>query len=180
HDPVSLAGVHIGGQVGLELGDGIGVLAAHKDVGENIIVVHLRGVDLLDPVQTVLGVVGAGDVDIVVVVQDGQRTVDALGLADLDRRCVTQGRVLEHRLAVGIGGHFKNVKAVVLAIGAPVVLSRLDGDVHLVQPGADQGGIGCLGSDHTAAAVEATGEGTVLRGDIGGVGGQIGRGLPVG
>ena len=141
---------------------------------------HLRGVDLLDPVQTILGVVGAGDVDVVVIVQDGQRTVDALGLADLDRGSIAQGRVLEHRLAVGVGGHFKNVKAVVLAVGAPVVLGRLDGDVHLVQPGADQGGIGCLGSDHTAAAVEATGEGTVLRGDIGGVGGQRGQGLPVG
>src|SRR5699024_10737546 len=72
HDPVSLAGVHVGGQVGLQLGNGLGVLVAHKDVGENIVFVHLGGVDLLDPIQTVLGIVGAGDIDVVVVVQDGQ------------------------------------------------------------------------------------------------------------
>src|SRR5699024_1059583 len=113
-------------------------------------------------------------------VQDGQRTVDALGLADFHGGLVAQGRVLEHRLAVGVGGHFKDVEAVVLAVGAPVVLGGLDGDVHLVQPGADQGGVGRLGGDHAAPAVEAAGERAVLRGDVGGVGGQRGQRLPVG
>src|SRR5699024_212383 len=159
HDPVGLAGVHVGGQVGLEVGNLHRVLTAHKDVGVDVLVVHVGGVDLLDPVQTILGVVGAGDVDVVVLVQHRQRTAHAFGLADFHGGGVAQRSVLQHGLAIGVGGHLKDIKLVLLAVGAPVVLGRLDGNVHLVQPGADQGGVGRLGGDHAAAAVEAAGEG---------------------
>ena len=88
--------------------------------------------------------------------------------------------MLQHGLALGVGGHLKDIELVLLAVGAPVVLCGLDGDVHLVQPCADQSGVGCFGGNHAAAAVEAAGEGAVLRGDDGGVGSQRGQGLPVG
>ena len=38
-------------QICLQVRDLLGVLAAHKDIGIDIIVVHIRGVDLLDPVD---------------------------------------------------------------------------------------------------------------------------------
>ena len=67
-----------------------------------------------------------------------------------------------------------------IAVGTPVVLRGLQGCIHLVEPGTNQRGVRCLGGDNTLAAPKAAGEGTVLRGDIAGIGSQCGQGFPIG
>ena len=86
--------------------------------------------------------------------------------------------MLEHGLALGVGAHGEDVEAVILAIGAPVVLGGLEGSVHLVQPGADQGGILGHGGDNAAAALEAGGVGGGGGSEVHGVSLQHGQGRP--
>ena len=88
--------------------------------------------------------------------------------------------MLQHRLALIVGGHFKDIETGFIAVGTPVVLGRLQGCIHLVEPGTNQRGVRCLGGDNTLAAPKAAGEGTVLRGDIAGIGSQCGQGFPIG
>ena len=142
---------------------------------------HVGRVDVLDPVKTVLGVVRAGDIHAVVAVENGQRTIDHLGLADLNRRVVAQVGVLEHGLALVVGAHHEDIEAVIFAVGTPVVLRALDGIVHLVEPGADEGRVLGVGGDNSAAAaVKAGGEGAGVGGEVDGVGLQHGQRSPAG
>ena len=139
---------------------------------------HIGSVDVLDPVQTILGIVGAGDVHAVVAVQDGQGAAHALRLADFHGRVVAQVGVLQHGLAIGVGAHHKDIEAVILAVGTPVVLGALQRRVHLIQPGANQGGILGVGGHHAAAAIEAGGVGTVAGGQVADVSLQHGQRSP--
>ena len=88
--------------------------------------------------------------------------------------------MLQHRLALIVRGHFKDIETGFIAVGTPVVLGRLQGCIHLVEPGTNQRGVRCLGGDNTLAAPKAAGEGAVLRGDIAGIGSQCGQGFPIG
>ena len=86
--------------------------------------------------------------------------------------------MLQHGLAVGVGAHLEDIEIVVFTVGAPVVLGRLDGSVHLIQPGTDQRRILGNSGNHAAAAVKARGEGAILGGNVTDIRSQSGQGFP--
>ena len=79
--------------VSADVGVGHGVFLGHEEVGQAVLGGAVRGVNFLDPIQTVSGVIGKGDVHVIVAVQNGEGAVDALSFTDLNRGLVAQRSV---------------------------------------------------------------------------------------
>ena len=77
--------------------------------------------------------------------------------------------MLQHLFAVSIGAEDKDIELIIFAVGTPVVLRGLEGIIHHIDPGSDQGRVLGVGGDDTAAAVETGSERAALRGDVLGV-----------
>ena len=140
---------------------------------------HIRCIDVLDPVQTVLRVRRAGYILAVVIIQHRKRSADTFCLSDFYRRMIAEIHVLQHRLSVCILRHLKNVELTLLAVGSPVVLRRLHRRIHLVQPAADKSRLLRQSGNHTSSAVKSTCVRAVLRRDVSGVRCQSRQWLPV-
>ena len=74
--------------------------------------------------------------------------------------------MFEHRSALGVRAHLKNVVRVLLPVGAPVVLRRLEGSVHLVNPCRRKCRIPAACREHASSAVKSAGLASVLPCDI--------------
>ena len=123
--------------------------------------VHIWCVVVLDPVQSILRVVWAGNIYTVVLIQDCQRSIDTLRLSYFHRGSVSKRRMLQHIVSVFILSKHEDIKVIILAIRTPVILRGLERVVHLVEPCAHKRGILCDSRHNTASAVIAAGVGTV-------------------
>ena len=97
HDESRLAGIDIGNQIRLDIGQLFCIIHAHQNLGIHILVVHIGGIVFLDPVEAILCVVGAGHIDTIVFIQDGKRSADAFCFTNLYRRSISQRRMQEIR-----------------------------------------------------------------------------------
>ena len=113
-------------------------------------------------VEAPFGIVRLCHIDVIVIIQHSQRAVDGLRLAHFHRGSVPQVEMFEHRSALGVGAHLKNVVRVLLPIGSPVVLRRLEGSVHLVDPCRRKGRIPAACREHASSAVKSAGLTSVL------------------
>ena len=69
----------------LQIREPLRILSAHENIRIYILLIHIRRIVLLDPVQTVLRVVRTGHIHVIIFIQDGKRTSYCFRLSYLYR-----------------------------------------------------------------------------------------------
>ena len=124
---------------------------------------HIRCIDVLDPVKTILSIIRASYIDTIVLIKDCQRSADCFGFTDFNRRSVAERSMLQHLFALIICSKLEDIELIVLTVCTPVVLRGLERIIHLIDPGADKSRLLCNCCDYAATSVIAACERTVLR-----------------
>ena len=166
HYPVCLLLIDQLADIRLKVSDGICIFLAHEHIGIYIIPVHIRRIVFFDPVQTILRVIRAGNINIIIVIQHGKGAVYTFSLSYLNRRCVAQRSMYQHFSALCVLSQLEDIEIIVFSIGSPVVLRRLEGIIHLIQPSAYKSRILRDCRYYAASSVKSTCKGSVLRRDV--------------
>ena len=87
--------------------------------------------------------------------------------------------MFQHFFTVFIFAQFKDIKPIILTIGSPVILRRLERVIHLIQPCTYQSRIFGNCSYYTASTVISTGKRTILRSNISCISSQCRKRNPI-